>query len=482
MNLPWYKYYLALGDFIIILVSFFESRLILILWGKIVSYQTHTNVFGVSYAFLITSLIFSVVLILLFQNFNLYKLHIFLSKSLQISSIIRSLFYLIGLLIVFSFFFKYSYIVDSRSLVGLIFLTALTNFFVFRIGLLRILFIKFSNIKPLIRKTVIIGAGQSGKMMAAKLTYEEIHGLKLAGFIDDDYTEGDPIISGLCNLGGTNELEMIKKKYDIDEVIIAIDNISYLNLLDLIYKCKKYNYNVKLNSRLFDIIPQKFETETYLDIPVVDLTTRLNNQVYLPFKRIFDFLATFIGVTLLIPFFLIIAILIKLSSKGPVLYKQTRIGKNGNPFLFYKFRSMKMNHGEDEERKENMIKFMKSNSSNGSAKVVNEKRVTWIGRFIRKTSIDELPQLINVLKGEMSLVGPRPCLPYEYENYDEWQKRRLQVTPGCTGVWQVVGRSNVTFNDSVVLDLYYINNMSPWFDLQLLFKTIPVMIYGKGGK
>ena len=144
---------------------------------------------------------------------------------------------------------------------------------------------------------------------------------------------------------------------------------------------------------------------------------------------------------------------------------------------------MKVSRGEDEVRKKKMIEFMKKGQDqSGSMKIINDSRVTWIGKIIRKTSLDELPQLINVLKGDMSLVGPRPCLPYEYENYDDWQKRRVSVIPGCTGVWQVLGRSQVSFKDSVVLDLYYINNMSPWLDLQLILQTIPTMIFLRGGK
>ena len=145
---------------------------------------------------------------------------------------------------------------------------------------------------------------------------------------------------------------------------------------------------------------------------------------------------------------------------------------------------MKELKGEDEDRKKKMIEFMKNGVDNSAddTKVINESRVTWIGNIIRKTSLDELPQLFNVIKGDMSLVGPRPCLPYEYDNYDEWQKRRVSVIPGCTGVWQVWGRSQVNFKESVVLDLYYINNMSPWLDIQLIFQTIPVMLFSRGAK
>ena len=137
---------------------------------------------------------------------------------------------------------------------------------------------------------------------------------------------------------------------------------------------------------------------------------------------------------------------------------------------------------EDEDRRKQMLDFMKNENSDAGQKIINESRITWIGKIIRKTSLDELPQLLNVLKGDMSLVGPRPCLPYEYENYDEWQKRRVQVIPGCTGVWQVWGRSSVSFKESVVLDLYYINNMSPWFDFQIMLQTLPVILTGRGAK
>ena len=139
----------------------------------------------------------------------------------------------------------------------------------------------------------------------------------------------------------------------------------------------------------------------------------------------------------------------------------------------------------DESRKEEMISLIKgknNNCNNGSTKVVNSSRITKFGKFIRKYSFDELPQVFNVIKGDMSLVGPRPCLPYEFEVYDEWHKKRLDVKPGCTGLWQVTSRSETSYDDMVVLDIYYLQNISPWFDLQLLLKTIPVLVSGKGGE
>ena len=145
---------------------------------------------------------------------------------------------------------------------------------------------------------------------------------------------------------------------------------------------------------------------------------------------------------------------------------------------------MKVINGEDTVRKEMMIDYIKNGKTqnNGSAKIINDSRVTKVGKFLRKTSLDELPQLFNVLTGDMSIVGPRPCLPYEYEQYEEWQKRRTKVKPGCTGIWQVTARSSVSFSDSILLDLYYIHSLSPSLDLQLLLRTIPVIIFARGGK
>jgi lipopolysaccharide/colanic/teichoic acid biosynthesis glycosyltransferase len=140
---------------------------------------------------------------------------------------------------------------------------------------------------------------------------------------------------------------------------------------------------------------------------------------------------------------------------------------------------MNVNEGEDEKRKAMMLNFI---SNNQSCKIIDEERVTSIGRIIRKTSLDELPQLYNVIRGDMSIVGPRPCLGYEFEQYTEWQKRRVNGMPGCTGIWQVSGRSNVSFKDSIILDLYYLMKMSPVYDIKLILKTIPVMLFSRGGK
>ena len=198
---------------------------------------------------------------------------------------------------------------------------------------------------------------------------------------------------------------------------------------------------------------------------------RLNRQYgYRITKRVFDVIASLLGLVILSPVFLVLAICIKLDDGGPVFYSQERIGKNGKPFKMYKFRSMRVN--ADKELEE----IARQNEVDGAMfKIKNDPRITRIGKFIRKTSIDEFPQLVNVLLGQMSIVGPRPPLPREVVEYTNYDKQRLYVSPGCTGLWQVTVRNNVGFDEMVNIDLHYIQRRSVFLDLKIIIKTIKVI-------
>lgn len=205
-------------------------------------------------------------------------------------------------------------------------------------------------------------------------------------------------------------------------------------------------------------------------------------------KRAGDIAVSILVIFFGFPFFLAIAIFIKLTSKGPVFFKQERIGEDGKTFILLKLRTMRVD-ADDSHHKEFCEQFIKGNLSeekvdNGDEKVykiVDDPRITGIGKFLRKSSLDELPQFLNILKGEMTLVGPRPPLKYEYKHYDNWHKLRLKVRPGLTGLWQVSGRSSVSFQEMVMLDLYYIENWSLMMDIKIVLRTIPVMLKGSGG-
>jgi exopolysaccharide biosynthesis polyprenyl glycosylphosphotransferase len=205
-------------------------------------------------------------------------------------------------------------------------------------------------------------------------------------------------------------------------------------------------------------------------------------------KRGLDIVLSGIGLLVSLPLGLMVALLIKRSSPGPVFYVQERLGKDGRPFLFYKFRSMR-HDSDDAIHRQFAAMFINGDSEgcrtkNGgkaSYKLEDDPRITAIGRWLRRTSLDELPQLWNILRGEMSMVGPRPPIAYEIENYQPWHLERLKVTPGLTGMWQVMGRSSVSFDEMVHLDLYYINHWSLTLDAQILLRTVPVVLRGTGG-
>ncbi|EMY4796370.1 MULTISPECIES: sugar transferase [Bacillus cereus group] len=199
------------------------------------------------------------------------------------------------------------------------------------------------------------------------------------------------------------------------------------------------------------------------------------NSLYLFTKRLMDIVGAICGLVFLSPIFIIIAIVIKLEDpKGPVLFKQIRVGKDGKEFGMYKFRSMVT---DAEERLKDLLKY--NEVSGAMFKMKEDPRVTKIGKFIRKTSIDELPQLLNVLKGDMSLVGPRPPLPREVKQYTSYDKQRLLVTPGCTGLWQISGRSNTGFKEMVDLDIFYIQRRNILFDIKIILRTLTVLIGSK---
>jgi len=211
---------------------------------------------------------------------------------------------------------------------------------------------------------------------------------------------------------------------------------------------------------------------------------RDSKALYLPVKRGVDILLAFIILVLFSPLMIGIALGIHFFSPGPILYKQKRVGKNGQLFEMLKFRSMRLENAPDIHR-EYVQKLIRENCSPedlgaNSLKLKSDPRITGLGRILRKYSLDELPQFINVLRGEMSIVGPRPSLPYEYEEYKEWHKRRLEVLPGITGLWQVYGHNTVCFDDMVRLDLIYISRMSLWLDIKIIIKTPFEMLFGKG--
>ncbi len=480
MRYPKYKYILALCDFAIVRLSLFAATQIRGI--------SHTHGLGwESYLWapeFTFFFVFSFIVVLIFQNNNLYKINIFLARSRQVVILFTSLFYSVVALALVEFFFHSAWFINSRLAVAYFAVIAFLSVVLFRLFIFRPLFITLRKLKSLQQNVLIIGTSTAAKNLAIQLQLDNIYGLRLSGFVDRTLPAGTKVFEHFQVLGSIRDIPKIVESGKIAEIIVAVSDVEHEEMQRILDVCKNTSAHVKVTSSLFEVIHKKVYAESYFDIPVARLSSQAAYEQLLPLKRVFDVLGSFVALLVFaIPFF-IIAVIIKASSKGPVFYKQVRVGKDGKPFMFYKFRSMYVGSDQDQTRVKDARDFIRGERKNGSGskKVVNEKMVTPIGRFLRRASLDELPQFFNVLKGEMSLVGPRPCLPYEYEAYDEWHKRRLSVLPGCTGLWQVSSRSEVGFDDMVLLDLYYIENVSPWLDLQLILKTIPVMIWGRGGE
>ncbi len=425
--------------------------------------------------------VYSLVWIVIFQHFGLYKLDYFMSFGRQVISIFKSLVYgLLGLILV-TFVVKRLDFVESRLVLAMFVGISLVAIILFRTLVFKPLFSFASQKKIIRRKVLIVGGDRTAKAIAAQIDEDDRHGFEVVGFVNDELSVGERVFENLNNVGRLKDLNELVELQNIDEIIIAESEVTHAHLLDIIDRAQATRAKVRLVSELYNIIPEKVLLEKYLGVPIVKLPQNYENSLFNVYKRVFDVVATIIGLTLLAIPFAILALVIKLTSKGKVFYSHTRIGKDCKPFVFYKFRTM--HEGNDDASHRAFVSdLIAGESSNGTIKKIeNDPRITSIGRFLRKTSLDELPQLFNVLKGDMSLVGPRPCMPYELDEYQDWHRRRLSVMPGCTGLWQVAGRSAVDFNDMVILDLFYIDNMSPLMDLRIIFRTLPVMLFARGG-
>jgi len=285
------------------------------------------------------------------------------------------------------------------------------------------------------------------------------------------------------SLGRIKDLEAIVGEHFFQEVIITDELIEKAELVGLLDFFTSRGITIWFVPKLMPIIHVKLDIDSLCGMPMVRLRGGRNEWLFLKAKHAFDAVSGLVATAVALPILLTSALAIALDSRGPVFYRPRAIGKGGRPFTMFKFRSM-FTDASKSLHQDYVTKLIKGeigqDPSGQPLKITNDPRVTRVGGFLRKTSLDELPQLINVLKGDMSLVGPRPCLPYEWEIYKDWHKKRSAVRPGITGLWQVVGRSEVSFEDMIILDLYYIYNRSFDLDLSILFETIFVVLKKKG--
>jgi exopolysaccharide biosynthesis polyprenyl glycosylphosphotransferase len=324
-------------------------------------------------------------------------------------------------------------------------------------------------------RLLIVGAGEVGRTVIRNIVAQPSLGYHIVGFVDDDPEKASTDIGRFKALGTTINIPKLVKSLTIDEVIITLPWMYHRKIVSIVAQCERENTRVRIVPDIFQMTLSHLDTQDLGGIPMIGVRDISISSSQMLIKRAMDVVVAAVGLVLLLPFLLLIALIIRIDSPGPVIFKQVRVGKDERLFAFYKFRSMR--RGADEEK----VELLAKNEAVGVFfKMRNDPRTTKVGRFLRRTSLDELPQLLNVLLGHMSLVGPRPAPPSEVQSYQIWHKRRLEVAPGITGLWQVSGRSELTFDEMVLLDLYYIENWSPVLDLQILIRTVPKVIVGEG--
>jgi exopolysaccharide biosynthesis polyprenyl glycosylphosphotransferase len=325
------------------------------------------------------------------------------------------------------------------------------------------------------RTVLIVGTSPAALRIAESVHGHRFWGFRILGFIRNGHAPEEPWPSRYPILGDTSDIPRIVESTVVDDVIFAVHRKELDRLEDLFLSLQEQGIRTRFAMDLFPHTRARVELEELDGMPLLSFATTPTSQLKLMTKRLLDVLVATLVLVLALPVVGVIALLIKLTSGGNVLFRQTRCGLNGRFFTLYKFRTMV----EDAEERRGALLHL--NEMNGPVfKLRSDPRVTAFGRFLRRFSLDELPQFWNVLRGEMSLVGPRPPIPEEVAKYQRWQRRRLAMKPGLTCLWQVSGRNNVDFDRWMQLDLEYIDSWSPTLDFKILLKTIPAVLSGKG--
>jgi exopolysaccharide biosynthesis polyprenyl glycosylphosphotransferase len=323
---------------------------------------------------------------------------------------------------------------------------------------------------------VIVGLGERARRLGWDLEAAAKYGVRLIGFVADS--------SGPCprevQLGSAyavhppSELSGLLSGHVIDEVLFAVDSEKLGQLEEVFLLCDEEGVRTRVAVDFFPHVNSTVYLERLGHVPLLTFSATPHDEIRLMMKRLIDILVAAAGLLILLPFMLAVAVLVRLTSPGPAIFRQERCGLNGRRFVLYKFRSMRA----DAEQLKADLEHLSSKKT--AFKLKDDPRLTPIGRFLRKFSVDELPQLWNVLKGDMSLVGPRPAVADEVDRYQRWQRRRLRMRPGLTCLWTLAGRDEVEFDDWMRMDMQYIDTWSLGLDWRILLETIPRVLTGKG--
>ncbi len=331
------------------------------------------------------------------------------------------------------------------------------------------------------RNVLIVGAGASGRDLESHLSKNRHLGFAVKGFLDrrhndvqTRYPERRTNGNDFPILGGVQDLSRVVRSHFIDEIFITAPENREL-VKHLIFEARRNGIDARVVPDLYDGLGSAAPIEYLGHIPLMSFCHQSVPTVGLLVKRCIDIVFALVAMTLLLPFLVVVALFVKLTSPGPILYRSLRIGKKGRDFMCYKFRTMVANADELRDSLHHL-----NEREEILFKIANDPRITPLGGFLRRFSIDELPQFVNVLKGDMSMVGPRPPVPSEYEQYSLDHLRRLDVVPGITGLWQVAARKDPSFESYIALDTQYVDNWSVWLDCKILVRTIGVVLAGSG--
>jgi len=322
---------------------------------------------------------------------------------------------------------------------------------------------------------LIVGCGPRAREMAALIEESRGMGLRLVGFVDPDSGNVTAANLGRYDVFPLDSLASILHQRVVDEIIFAVNMQELARLEPVIRHCADVGMKTRVQLEFLPATYSRIYLEKFREVQLLSLSSAPDSELRLFFKRVFDTVLSGVSLIVLSPLLACIAAMIRTTSPGPVLFQQTRCGLGGRRFTLYKFRSM-INNAEQMRAELHQL-----NELDGPVfKMSDDPRITPVGRWLRRFSLDELPQLWNILRGDMSLVGPRPAVPEEVDQYEDWQRRRLRMRPGLTCTWVLEGRNHLDFNRWMQLDLTYIDNWSLWLDAKIFLRTIPIVLSGRG--
>jgi len=415
------------------------------------------------------TLITAVLILLMFERLGLYRRTMSIMNIEEIRGIFKAVFYTALLLFTASFYFKditYSRLIVTYSLVFLLVLLNIERYIAYKI-------FQYMHVKGIgVKRALVYGAGEAGRALVERFVRSPRLGTLPMGFLDDNpnlwgkmvKSSSDEMKYELPVLGGFDQLLDAARATASDELFISLPSVSHERIAEIIRHCEQIHLKFNFMPNLYDYKLQHIAVRSLDGIPLLTVKEQRTPALSLFLKRILDLGLALVAIVVLSPVFAALAILVKKSSPGPVLFRQERVGLNGRLFNMYKFRSMYVN----------APKYAVTPNSS------DDPRITPIGRFLRRTSLDELPQIFNVLLGDMSIVGPRPEMQFIVDQYTPIQRERLRVKPGITGLWQISADRAKPIHDNIEYDLYYVENTSPILDLVIILRTVLGVIKGRG--